>query len=109
MGSEPLRIKVLSSRSSEKGRAAAARHIRQLLQKSVDKLEERQHHSSKGACVALPCKSRQHHCDESTVLSLWCQVCLCGALHWHADQTDSAPQLSSGLLEHLDVLWKRTG
>ena len=40
--SEPLCIEILSSLTSERERAAAARHIRQLLQLSVDKLKARQ-------------------------------------------------------------------
>lgn len=40
--SQHLCIEILRSRPSGTGRAAAARHIRQLLQSSVDELEERQ-------------------------------------------------------------------
>ena len=47
--SEPLCIEILSSLTSERGPAAAARHFRQLLQSSVDKLEARQDWIFEGA------------------------------------------------------------
>ena len=54
VGSEPLRIEVLTSRRTDGGQAAAACHIRQLLQSSVDKVKERQAHIFQGACAAFP-------------------------------------------------------
>ena len=61
--SETLQIEVLSSCNSERGRAAAARHIRQLMQTSVDKLEKRQNNIFSGAFAAHPV--------ELLILALW--------------------------------------
>ena len=50
--SQTLQIEVLSSCSSEQGRAAAVHHIRQLLRTSVDMLEEWQGNIFEGVCAA---------------------------------------------------------
>ena len=56
--SEPLCIEILSSLPSERGRAAAARHIQQLLQLSVDKLEAQQDWIFEGALQLHLAKSQ---------------------------------------------------
>ena len=62
VGGPPHRqcIEILSSRPTSKGRAAAARHIRQLLQSSVDELEDRQEQIFEGALQLHLARSQPH-------------------------------------------------
>ena len=59
--SEPLCIDILRSRFTNKGRAAAARRVRQLLQSSVDVLEARQDWIFEGALHLHLARSQAHH------------------------------------------------